>query len=127
MNPLQTKIEFLKGVGTQKAALLQNELGIFTFGDLLFHFPTRYVDRSQFHQVKDVHPDKVTMQFRGYLRKITKIGQGSKMRLQAEFYDVSGVIELIWFKGIKWVEPKLDPEKEYIVFGKPRDSMGNTI
>ncbi|MGB1003589.1 MAG: ATP-dependent DNA helicase RecG [Salibacteraceae bacterium] len=119
MNPLQTKIEFLKGVGPKRAELLQQELQIFTFGDLLFHFPFRYVDRSQFHEVKHANQDQAFMQFKGHVRKIRKIGQGRKMRLTAEFYDETGVIELVWFKGIKWVEPKLDPEKEFVLFGKP--------
>ena len=119
MNPLQTKIEFLKGVGPKRAELLQKELGIFTFGDLLFHFPFRYVDRSQFHEVVDANQDQAFMQFKGHIRKIKKIGQARKTRLTAEFYDETGSIELVWFKGIKWVEPKLDPEKEFVLFGKP--------
>ena len=119
MNPLQTKIEFLKGVGPKRAELLQLELGIFNFGDLLFHFPFRYVDRSQFHKVTDANQDQASMQFKGHVRKIRKIGQARKTRLTAEFYDETGVIELVWFKGIKWVEPKLDPEKEFVLFGKP--------
>jgi len=119
VNPLQTKIEFLKGVGPKRAELLQKELRIFTFGDLLFHFPFRYVDRSKFHTVSESNQDQAFMQFKGRVRKIRKIGQARKTRLVAEFYDETGVIELVWFKGIKWVEPKLDPEKEFILFGKP--------
>lgn len=119
MNPLQTKIEFLKGVGPKRAELLQQELQIFTFGDLLFHFPFRYVDRSKFHEVKEAKQDQAFMQFKGHVRKIKKIGQARKMRLTAEFYDETGVIELVWFKGIKWVEPKLDPASEFVLFGKP--------
>ena len=119
MNPLQTKIEFLKGVGPKRALLLNKELRIFTFGDLLFHFPFRYVDRSKFHSVSASNQDQAFMQFKGRLRKIKKIGQARKMRLTAEFYDSTGSIELVWFKGIKWVEPKLDTDSEFILFGKP--------
>ncbi len=119
MNPLQTKIEFLKGVGPKRAELLQKELRIFTFGDLLFHFPFRYVDRSKFFTVSESNQDQAFMQFKGHVRKIRKIGQARKMRLVAEFYDSTGVIELVWFKGIKFVEPKLDPDKEFVLFGKP--------
>lgn len=119
MNPLQTKIEFLKGVGPKRALLLNKELGIFTFGDLLFHFPFRYVDRSKFHSVSASNQDQTFMQFKGRLRKIKKIGQARKMRLTAEFYDSTGSIELVWFKGIKWVEPKLDTDSEFVLFGKP--------
>jgi len=119
LNPLQTKIEFLKGVGPKRALLLNKELGIFTFGDLLFHFPFRYVDRSKFHSVSASNQDQTFMQFKGRLRKIKKIGQARKMRLTAEFYDSTGSIELVWFKGIKWVEPKLDTDSEFILFGKP--------
>ena len=119
MNPLQTKIEFLKGVGPKRAEMLQKELGIFTFGDLLFHFPFRYVNRSQFHKVNSANQDQAFMQFKGHVRKVRKIGQGRKVRLTAEFYDDTGSIELVWFKGIKWVEPKLDAEKEFVLFGKP--------
>jgi ATP-dependent DNA helicase RecG len=119
VNPLQTKIEFLKGVGPKRAELLNKELRIFNFGDLLFHFPFRYVDRSKFHTVKEANQDQAFMQFKGHIRRIKKIGQARKMRMVAEFYDETGVIELVWFKGIKFVEPKLDPEKEFVLFGKP--------
>ncbi len=119
MDPLKTKIEFLKGVGPKRAEMLNKELRIFTFGDLLFHFPFRYVDRSKFYTVKEANQDQTFMQFKGKVRKVRKIGQARKMRLTAEFYDETGFIELVWFKGIKWVEPQLDPEKEFVLFGKP--------
>ena len=102
MNPLQTKIEFLKGVGPSRAELLQKELGIFTFADLLFHFPFRYVDKSKFHKVSEANQDQAHMQFRGHIRNVKKLGAGRKMRLTATFYDDSGTIDLVWFKGIKW-------------------------
>jgi ATP-dependent DNA helicase RecG len=124
VNPLQTKIEFLKGVGSKRALLLQKELGIFTFGDLLFHFPFRYVDRTKFHTVSEARQDQAYMQFRGKIRNIQKLGAQRKARLTAEFYDESGSIELVWFKGIKWIEPNLHPLQEYVLFGKPTQFNG---
>lgn len=116
---LQTKIEFLKGVGPTKAAMLQKELGIFTFGDLLQHYPFRYIDKTKFHQIKDIAPDtQDSVQLRGILRRVEIIGDGRKRRLVARFRDPSGALDLVWFKGIHFIEKTLIVGSEYVVYGK---------
>ena len=117
---LQTKIEFLKGIGPTKAAMLQKELGIFTFGDLLQHYPFRYIDKTKFHRIKDITPDThESMQFRGIIRRIEVKGEGRKKRLVARFRDPSGAMDLVWFKGIYFIEKSLVVGSEYVVYGKP--------
>ncbi len=116
---LQTKIEFLKGVGPTKSAMLQKELGIFTFGDLLQHYPFRYIDKTKFHRIKDIAPDtNESVQLRGILRRVEVIGDGRKRRLVARFRDASGVMDLVWFKGIHFIEKSLVVGSEYVVYGK---------
>jgi ATP-dependent DNA helicase RecG len=114
-----TKIEFLKGVGPQKAALLNTELGIFTYGDLLQHYPFRYEDRTRFFSVREIDASLPYVQLRGRIRQKELVGTGRKKRLVAQFHDDTGSIELIWFAGISWIEKKLVPGVEYVVYGKP--------
>ncbi|MCF2503070.1 ATP-dependent DNA helicase RecG [Dyadobacter sp. CY107] len=114
-----TKIEFLKGVGPQKAALLNQELGIFTFGDLIQHYPFRHEDRTVFHKIKDLNDQLPAAQVKGRLREWTMTGEGNKKRLVAYFTDGTGILELVWFQSIAWYEKNLRPNTEYIVFGKP--------
>ncbi len=121
---LNTPIEFLKGVGTARAELLKKELGIFTFADLLFHFPYRHIDRTHTHLIKDIHTDMPYIQLKGKIRNIRLLGQQKTQRLVADLIDSSGHMELIWFKGIKWVKESLVEGKEYMVFGKPTEFNG---
>ncbi len=114
-----TKIEFLKGVGPQKAALLNKELGIFTYGDLLQHYPFRYEDRTRFFDVRDINASLPYVQMRGRIRSKELVGAGRKKRLVAHFHDDTGSIELVWFGGVTWIEKKIVPGVEYVVFGKP--------
>ncbi len=114
-----TKIEFLKGVGPQKSALLNKELGIYTFGDLIQHFPFRYEDRTRIHKVSELNASMPYIQLKGHVRTYELTGKRYRQRLVAYFYDDSGEIELIWFQGAKWVIKKLSPKTEYLVFGKP--------
>ncbi len=120
MSFFDTKIEFLKGVGPQRADLLKTELGIFTFGDLLQHFPFRHEDRTQFYRICDVHEHLPYVQIKGQIVSLDMVGATRKKRLVARFQDGSGVMELVWFKGLQWVSRRLKPGKEYIVFGKPQ-------
>jgi len=115
----ESKIEFLKGVGPQRAALLNKELNIFTFGDLIQHFPFRYEDRTQIHKIKELNASIPYVQIKGYIRNYELTGKPYKQRLTAHFYDDSGKIDLIWFQGAKWIIKKLNPEIEYLVFGRP--------
>jgi ATP-dependent DNA helicase RecG len=114
-----TKIEFLKGVGPQKAALLNQELGIFTFGDLIQHYPFRHEDRTVFHRINGLNEQLAAAQIKGRLREWSTVGEGGKKRLVAYFTDGTGILELVWFQGIAWFEKNLRPNTEYIVYGKP--------
>ncbi len=115
----ETRIEFLKGVGPQKAALINTELGLFTYADLIQHYPFRYEDRTKFHQISALNADMPYVQIKGRIRKIKTIGQMRKKRLVVTFEDGTGEIELIWFKGIEWISKKLRPGVDYVIFGKP--------
>lgn len=124
-NILDSSIEYLKGVGPAKAALLNKELGIFTFRDLLFHFPYRYVDKTQFHQINQLNPDSDAVQLKGILRRISIKGEGRGRRLVGQFRDASGMIELVWFKGIQWVQKNLQVGSAYVVYGKINSYKGH--
>lgn len=118
-SPLDNKIEFLKGVGPQKAALLGKELRIFTFNDLLNHFPYRHEDKTKFYNISEVRDELPMIQVKGELRNIQVIGEKRKQRLTAELVDDTGIAELIWFRGINWVKKYLNPGYQYVVFAKP--------
>ncbi len=115
----ETPIEFLKGVGPERAKLLKSELNIFTFGDLVCHYPFRYVDRSRFYKINEVNAELPYAQIIGKIRNISNAGANRQLRLTADFYDETGSIELIWFQGAKWVRKVLTENAEFIVFGKP--------
>lgn len=114
-----TKIEFLKGLGPQKAALINKELGIFTFGELIQHYPFRYEDRSRFYKINQLDSDLDHVQLIVKIRRVETIGMGGKKRLVAHVMDETGEMELTWFKGIQWVVKKLAVGASYVVFGKP--------
>ena len=116
---LDTPIEYLKGVGPQRGELLKKELDIFTFGDLLQHYPFRYVDRSFFYKVSEATEDLAYIQLKGTIKRITSFGQKRTTRLVAQFADETGSVELVWFQTIKWMREILKAGKEYVVFGKP--------
>ncbi len=117
---LETEIKFLPGVGPRKAELLNRELAIFTYRDLLYYFPYRYLDRTQFYTIDELSPDLPYIQLKGKITGYEKIGaaRGHK-RLVAGFSDGTGEIELIWFQGYKWITETYTPGSEFIVFGKP--------
>lgn len=113
-----TPIEYLKGVGPQRADLLKKEAGIFTFGDLLTYYPFRYVDRTKFYKVKEVNADFPYVQVRGKLVSIVMLGEKRTKRLVGKIQDETGSLELVWFAGIKWLKDSLQLNKEYIIFGR---------
>ena len=121
---LDSPIEFLKGVGPTKGELLKKELGIFTFRDLLMHYPFRYVDKTKFHKIRDLNEDSETVQIRGILRRLETMGEGRKKRLVGRFRDDTGVIELVWFKGVNWLQKSLQIGGEYVAFGKINNFNG---
>ncbi len=117
---LATPIDHVKGIFAEKARLLSTELGIHTLGDLIQHFPFRYIDRSKFYSVAEALGSDQLIQIKGRLRNINTI-PGKKERLEAELYDETGVLHLVWFAGLKWVKPLLIAGQEYVVFGKPAE------
>ena len=118
-NFFQTKLEYLRGVGLQRAQLLQKELGLFTYGDLIQRYPFRYLDRTQFYNIVDLHDELPFVQVKGILRNREVIGEGPKKRMVAKVADESGELELVWFKGVNYLEKIIKNHQEYIVFGKP--------
>jgi len=117
---LETPIEFLKGVGPQRAQLLQTELGIFTFNDLLQHYPFRYLDRSTYHKIKDLPYVDNYVQIKGVIHSIKEIGTGRGKKMFARFSDETGSIDLVWFQGFQWIKPNLKLNTEYQVFGRAK-------
>ncbi|MGI4738557.1 MAG: ATP-dependent DNA helicase RecG [Janthinobacterium lividum] len=118
-NFFQTKLEYLRGVGLQRAQLLGKELGLFTYGDLIQRYPFRYLDRTQFYNIVDLHDELPYVQVKGVLRGREVIGEGPKKRLVAKVGDASGELEVVWFKGVNYLEKVVKNHQEYIVFGKP--------
>ncbi|WP_106132348.1 ATP-dependent DNA helicase RecG [Mongoliibacter ruber] len=114
-----TKIEFLRGMGPQKAALVNKELNIFTYGELLQHYPFRYEDRTKFFKIREISEDVENVQLIAKIRKVESIGEGRKKRLVAHIFDETGEMELTWFKGAQWVVKKLVPGVPFVFFGKP--------
>ena len=113
-----TPIEYLKGVGPQRAELLKKEIGVFAFIDLLYYFPFRYVDRSVFHKVAEI-PDAVgAVQLKGRIVGMREDGVGRRKRLTAQFQDLSGMIQLVWFKGASWVKNAITINEEIVIYGK---------
>jgi ATP-dependent DNA helicase RecG len=117
---LLTPIEYLKGVGPQRASLLKQELAIFCFDDLLNHFPFRYVDRSYFCKISEIPYQENATQFKGIVTKITEGGKGRYKTLSVLVEDETGKIELIWFQGINWIKNALSIGKTYQFFGKAK-------
>lgn len=120
----QTPIEYLKGVGLARADVLKKELGIYTFADLLRHFPYKYIDRTRFYKIKEANPDLPHVQIIVRLKSKEILGEKHTKRLVAQVYDDTGAMELAWFQGIKWIEKSLVPGKAYVIFGKPGSFNG---
>lgn len=116
---LDTPIEYLKGVGPARAQLLQRELDIYTYGDLLEYFPYRHIDRSQFSTVRDMDIEEPYVVLRGTIDEMHTVTSGKSTRLTARFSDSTGTVELVWFQGIKWIKESLKSDVEYVVMGKP--------
>jgi ATP-dependent DNA helicase RecG len=116
---LQQEIKFLSGVGPKRAELLNKELGIYSFEDLLYYFPYKYIDRSKFYKINELSPNFPNVQIKGKIIRFEVAGTGHKKRLIAQFTDGTGTIELLWFKGLSFIQKSLLLNTEYIVFGKP--------
>lgn len=117
-NTLDTPVEFLRGVGPLRGELLRKEFNIFSFGDLLQHFPLRYIDSTQVQHISALSPDQEYVQLQGTITNLREEGQSFKKRLTAALYDKTGSVELIWFQGINFVVKSIQPNATYSVFGK---------
>ena len=118
---LDSSVKFIHGVGEARAKLLEKELGIVSMRDMLYHFPFRYIDRSRTYKVREVTEDNSSAYIQLRLRVIGKsfAGEGRKQRFSVYAADDTGRVELVWFRGIKWIEKIIEPNREYIVFGRP--------
>lgn len=116
---LDTNITYLQGVGPKRAELFNSELNIYTFRDLLYYFPYKYIDRTKFYKAEELDPELPHVQMKGTIKGFYSEGQGKGKRLVADFGDETGTIKLIWFRGGKWITGSFTPGVEYIVFGKP--------
>ena len=116
---LENPIEYLKGVGPTRAELFKKELSIYTYSDLLHHFPFRYIDKSLIYNICDLSEDLQYIQLRGKIIKFEEKGKFKSKRLIAHFQDDTGIIELVWFKGARWIKSGVKLNSDYIVFGKP--------
>ncbi|MFC0264168.1 ATP-dependent DNA helicase RecG [Fontibacter flavus] len=114
-----TKIDYLRGVGPQKAALINKELNIFTYGELIQHYPFRYEDRTKFYKIREITEDLENVQVIAKIRSVETIGDGRRKRLVAHIFDETGEMELTWFKGLQWVAKKLVVGVPYVFYGKP--------
>ncbi len=121
---LDTDISFLRGVGPAKAQLMKADLSISTFGDLLYLFPFRYVDRSKINTISEIRSDDQFYQIIGTVVGMQTVGVGRGMRLNVSVQDRSGSIDLVWFQGIKWIKALLKPGESYLIFGKPSSFNG---
>lgn len=120
-NPLLTPIDYLNGLGAQRAQILKSELKIFNYRDLLYHFPFRYTDKTRFYTLNNISNLSAELQIKGSISTVRLLGENKKRRLVAEFSDHQGTAELVWFKPNKWLEEKIRSwiGKEIILFGKP--------
>ncbi len=116
---LDTEITYLQGIGPKRAELLRAEIGVRTVGDLLSYFPYKYIDRSRFYYIHEVDETMPYIQLKGRITAMEYVGEGRARRLVAHFTDGTGVIDLVWFKGMRYVDGKYRLGNEYIVFGKP--------
>jgi len=116
---LITPIEYLKGVGPQKADVIKKELQIFTIGDLLSYYPFRYIDRTVFHKIRQLDADMYSAQVLGRLIGLKEVGEKRAKRLVGQFKDETGSIELVWFQSITWLQKSLKVGSAYVLYGKP--------
>lgn len=119
-NVLDNEVKFTPGVGEKRAKLLEKELGVRTVGDLLYTFPFRYIDRTRIYRIGEITDDSLAyIQLRARVEAMQVVGAGPKKRFRVVVSDGSGYAELVWFKGIAWIQKQLELNREYIIFGKP--------
>lgn len=114
-------ITYLPGVGPKKAEIFKNEINVGSYEDLLYYFPYKYIDRSRFYRVAEISSTNTYIQLKGKIVRFETIGEGRTKRLIGKFTDGTGIIDLVWFKGINYVVGKYKLDTEYIIFGKPTE------
>ena len=119
-----TAITYLKGVGPKKGELLTKQLEIRTLYDLLYHFPNHYVDRSRFYTISSFTREMPAVQVKGRFVSFAEHGEGAKSRLVGLFSDGTGLMEVVWFRRIKWMRDSYKIGEEYVLFGKPAEFSG---
>jgi ATP-dependent DNA helicase RecG len=115
---LETSIEYVKGIGPEKAKLIKNVLGLSTVEDLLNFYPLRYLDKSKVHKVSQLHNVTTDVQLKGKITSIQEIQTGKTKRLSAKFNDDTGSMDLVWFQYSKWLKEQIPVNKEIYIFGK---------
>ncbi|MDH7914363.1 DUF559 domain-containing protein [Winogradskyella sp. SYSU M77433] len=115
---LQTPIDYLKSVGPNRADLLRSELGIHTYQDLINLFPNRYIDRTKYYKINELQRNNAEVQVIGVITSFREVAQKRGKRLVAEFRDDTGMMELVWFRGHKWIRESIKTGKPYVVFGR---------
>jgi ATP-dependent DNA helicase RecG len=115
---LITPIEYLKGVGPQKADVLKKELQVFTIGDLLQHYPFRYIDRTKFYKIREIDTDLPGVQLLARITNLQELGEKRGKRLVAQVKDETGIMELVWFQSIPWIRKSLKVGAAYVIYGK---------
>ena len=125
MQELEKEITYIKGVGPKRAEVLLQELSIRNVEDMIYYFPYKYVDRSKFYEIKDVKSDAAYVQIRGKFCCFSEQGQKRTKHLHGEFFDKTGSIDVVWFRRIDWVKKNISPNKEYVVYGKPKEYRGS--
>nr|WP_315417944.1 ATP-dependent DNA helicase RecG [uncultured Pedobacter sp.] len=116
---LDTPVEFLKGVGPSRADVLKKDLGLFTYQDMLAHYPFRYIDRTKYFKINQINPDSQYIQIIGRVINKKVIGDKRAKRIIAVFKDETGIMELVWFQSLKWVDDNITVGTAYVAFGKP--------
>lgn len=114
-------IKFLPGVGEKKAAVLQQELQVESYEDMLYHVPFKYIDRSRIYTIAELSGKMPYIQVKAKIRDLQSVGAGKAQRMTATAYDETGTLELVWFKGFKYLKGQFDPHKDYLIFGQPSE------
>lgn len=128
-NPLYTPIDYISGVGPARAEILRNELKISQLRNLLYHFPFRYVDKTQFHRIAEINSTSTDLQIIGRLQNLKELGEGGKKRLSAELIDATGRVDLVWFKTSDWQKNKIKEllNQHVILFGRQDYSIRKSV
>lgn len=119
MGILSSSIEYLKGIGSNRAELLAKYMGIFTYNDLLMTFPYRYVDRSRFYKINEIDESMQYIQISGRFRNFKSYGDKRTTRMTAQFYDSTGVVDIVWFNSFNYIKNNIKINEDYVLFGKP--------